>query len=457
MIFNYTISKVLMVFLFVLELFLLISLSLVNYNAALALLLGIIIGMNLGFFPFLKQKYKILKPQIIKKYKSTPKAKKYQIVIVGLCSLFIISVLKNFSTLDPKLYSTVIADYYEITFEPLDKELKNFKITEELLIPKEEVQNSIKEDFNSQITKEKIPIPKTDLPQTTLSESYSNNQASKFKLIRKINSLDRGFVVKEIYIVPLNLSLEGYINLNLKNGTAIKIQIGGSQASNIIIDKIPKGSFYQAKDASNVKLSPYLDEETVQWTVSDIQQGIKFAYIREPFNYLNRIVRPLLKISSIPEGIFTFFGVIITFIVSYRFKPIVNVKAIAKAEGILMAESSKYDMRGANFQGGFAETNYGKMIENQQNNYGYRTNLVEAAAEIQQLLKQLEKTNSINNDTERMIVAVKAAEQIKNNPKLKARVINALKSGGKEAFKEAVDNPLINILLAIIEGWQEVE
>ncbi|MDZ8236299.1 MAG: hypothetical protein RMZ69_03830 [Nostoc sp. ChiQUE01a] len=458
MIFNYKLPKWLMVLLFVLELFLLISLSLVNYNAALALLLGIILGGFLGFFPFLKQKYKILKPQIIKKYKSTPQAKKYQILIVGLSSVFIISFLnKSIITYNSKIHSTVIADSYEINFEPLNKELTTFKITEDLLLPKKDVQLSVKKDFRN---KEKFP-PVSETNSTpnplTLNESYSNNQATKFKLIREIHSISKGFVVKELNVIPFNSSLEGYINLKLKNGTAIKIEIGGSKESNIIVDKIPKGSFYQAKDPNNLKLSDYLDEEKVEWTASNLQQGIKFAYIIEPFNYLNGIVRPLLKISSIPEGIFTFFGVIITFIVSYRFKPIVNIKAIAQAEGILMAESSKYDMRGANFQGGFAETNYGKMIENQHNNYGSRTNLAEAAAEIQQLLKQLEKTNSINNDTERTIVAVKAAEQIKNNPKLKARVINALKSGGKEAFKEAVDNPLINILLAIIEGWQEVE
>ncbi|MFN6564812.1 MAG: hypothetical protein RMY28_034140 [Nostoc sp. ChiSLP01] len=455
MIFNYNIPKSLMVLLFVLELFLLISLSLVNYNAALALLLGSIIGMVLGFFPFLKQKYKILKPQIIKKYKSTPQAKKYQILILGLSSIFIISFLnKSIITYNSKIHSTVIADSYEINFEPLNKELTSFKITEDLLLRKKDVQLSVKKGFRKQA---KIPFSETDSPMNALNESYSNNQATKFKLIREINSISKGFVVKELNVIPLNSSLEGYINLKFKNGTAIKIEIGGSKESTIIVDKIPKGSFYQAKDPNNLKLSDYLDEEKVEWTASNLQQGIKFAYIIEPFNYLNGVLRPLLKISSIPEGIFTFFGVVITFIVSYRFKPIVNVKAIAQAEGILMAESSKYDMRGANFQGGFAETNYGKMIENQHNNYGSRTNLVEAAAEIQQLLKQLEKTNSINNDTERMIVAVKAAEQIKNNPKLKARVINALKSGGKEAFKEAVDNPLINILLAIIEGWQEVE
>ncbi|MBD2608313.1 hypothetical protein H6G81_28300 [Scytonema hofmannii FACHB-248] len=313
---------------------------------------------------------------------------------------------------------------------------------------------SIEKNKNKEIN----GIYKNDLLANSFKEYYSDNQTSKFKFIRNIHSLNRGFVVKELYIVPLNLSLEGYINLNFNNGSTIKIQIGGSQISNIIIDKIPKGSFYQAKDADNFKLSPYLNEETVQWSASNLEQGIRFAYIVEPFNYLNWALRPLLKISSLPGVIFTFFGAIITFLLSLRFKPIVNVqvKAIANAEGILMTESSKYDMRGANFQGGFAETNYGKMIEN-QHNYDAQSNLVEAAAQIQQLLKQLEATNPTTTEIEKLAVVAKASEEIKKNSTLKAQIINALKAGGTEAFKEAVDHPLVNVLIATVQGWQEAK
>jgi hypothetical protein len=36
-------------------------------------------------------------------------------------------------------------------------------------------------------------------------------------------------------------------------------------------------------------------------------------------------------------------------------------------------------------------------------------------------------------------------------------VIGALKAGGTEALKELVDHPLINILIASLEGWQDAE
>ncbi|OLT58944.1 hypothetical protein [Moorena bouillonii] len=81
----------------------------------------------------------------------------------------------------------------------------------------------------------------------------------------------------------------------------------------------------------------------------------------------------------------------------------------------------------------------------------------EAAAEIQQLLNQLSQTNSTTTMKDKMIVVGKVVDQIEINPTLKAKVINALKAGGIEAFKEAIDHPLVNILMAVIEGWHEVE
>ena len=55
------------------------------------------------------------------------------------------------------------------------------------------------------------------------------------------------------------------------------------------------------------------------------------------------------------------------------------------------------------------------------------------------------------------MVVTEAIKRIESNPTLKARVIGALDSAGTEGIKELVDNPLINILLAALEGWQEAE
>ena len=98
---------------------------------------------------------------------------------------------------------------------------------------------------------------------------------------------------------------------------------------------------------------------------------------------------------------------------------------------------------------------------NHQQNINYATEqkqtLAEAAAEIQQLLEQLSQTNPTTTTAEKMAVVTEAAEQIEKDPTLKSRVVGALKSGGTEAFKEAIDHPLVNILVATIEGWKDAE
>ncbi|NET80156.1 hypothetical protein D5R40_25185 [Okeania hirsuta] len=81
--------------------------------------------------------------------------------------------------------------------------------------------------------------------------------------------------------------------------------------------------------------------------------------------------------------------------------------------------------------------------------------LAETAAEIQQLLKQLEQSNPTETTAGQMAVVTQAIEIVENNPTLKQRVIGALKSVGTEAFKEALDNPVANILVAAFQGWIE--
>lgn len=130
-----------------------------------------------------------------------------------------------------------------------------------------------------------------------------------------------------------------------------------------------------------------------------------------------------------------------------------------------MPEASKQqfnnDLRNAQIAGGLvnAETVNAHQIGGNISNSTpqERQNLAVAADEIQQLLQQLEQTNPTTTTFEKTVVVAKAVDEIEKNPTLKARVIEALKSGGKEVLKEAVDHPLVNILMASIEGWQEAE
>jgi hypothetical protein len=85
-------------------------------------------------------------------------------------------------------------------------------------------------------------------------------------------------------------------------------------------------------------------------------------------------------------------------------------------------------------------------------NEAEQQNLAEAAKEIQALLEQLSKTYPTTTSKEKSIVVGEAVDQIENNQTLKFKVINALRAFGIEALKEAIDHPLVNILVATIEG-----
>ena len=89
-----------------------------------------------------------------------------------------------------------------------------------------------------------------------------------------------------------------------------------------------------------------------------------------------------------------------------------------------------------------------------QHNYPpeQKQTLASAAAEIQNLLKQLEKSNPTAT-VEQQEAFVEAAV----SPNLKARFASALQAGWKEAVKELLDNPYANVAVALLEGWQEAE
>ena len=90
-------------------------------------------------------------------------------------------------------------------------------------------------------------------------------------------------------------------------------------------------------------------------------------------------------------------------------------------------------------------------------NESQQKSLAEVAKEIQELLDQLSQTYPTTKTTEKMEVVGKAIDIIEENPSFKSKIIKVLKAVGTESFKEAVDHPLVNILMAGIEAWTEPE
>ena len=81
--------------------------------------------------------------------------------------------------------------------------------------------------------------------------------------------------------------------------------------------------------------------------------------------------------------------------------------------------------------------------------------LAEAAAEIQQLLEQLEKSYPINTTMGKMALATEAIAQIESNSSLTARILSALKTGGTKAFEQFVNHPASIFVIGALEDWQK--
>ncbi|MGD2179922.1 hypothetical protein [Lusitaniella coriacea] len=109
----------------------------------------------------------------------------------------------------------------------------------------------------------------------------------------------------------------------------------------------------------------------------------------------------------------------------------------------------KYHMSG-NFGVGVNEGNIqAEQVAANVNNSGSTQTLAEAAKEIQDLLQQLEKTNPTATQPQKQAFIDAAM-----SPTKKERLISAVQEGGKTALEEFLDNPYVNVALAVVERWR---
>ncbi len=93
-------------------------------------------------------------------------------------------------------------------------------------------------------------------------------------------------------------------------------------------------------------------------------------------------------------------------------------------------------------------------VKDSFNTYGNQKSLAEAAFEIQQLLEQLEKSYPSKTTVEKLTFAAEAISRIDSDPKLRPKVISALKAGGMQALAQALNHPVVSFFIAALEDWQ---
>lgn len=90
-------------------------------------------------------------------------------------------------------------------------------------------------------------------------------------------------------------------------------------------------------------------------------------------------------------------------------------------------------------------------IEGDIHNYASEQSLAEVAAEIQQLLEQLEQAYPTHTPLEKLLAVTGALRIMETNPLLKARIMDALQSSSTEVLKQLINHPLSKIFLAALE------
>lgn len=129
-------------------------------------------------------------------------------------------------------------------------------------------------------------------------------------------------------------------------------------------------------------------------------------------------------------------------------KLLANRPITIEAKAVAESRSPKYDLSSAQFGGGFAENVQRDQVGGTINNPATETLfLAEAAAEIQDLLKQLEASNPSPTQAQQT-----AYLDAMIPPTKRERFIGALRAAGGAAIEEV---PYGSVLKALVEGWQK--
>ncbi len=137
----------------------------------------------------------------------------------------------------------------------------------------------------------------------------------------------------------------------------------------------------------------------------------------------------------------------------------INVEARAMVDRQSLLEVSTSSPRDSSSESLADTSQDSDRLQSVQSNYTVeqQQNLADTAAKIQKLLQQLEQNYPTNTPLEKQMVITEVIRRIETNPNLKSWLVKTLKGVNLEALKQLIDHPLINLLLAALEDYQELE
>ena len=258
-----------------------------NYSASLVLLLGI----------FLSRSVKMLFHRAaswVKKWKGWK-----WIIFIFLVIILLIYAVPIDTTQDPP-----VVEKYSVIIEPVDPKMERFKVIETVFF------------YSTQ----EVDIENGQMNSSSLPE-------------REVTSINRGLLLREVHIAPLEANSRGYVNLTLPDGILLRGYLCAyyCSKSRIELREFQENSFYDAKDVEgNISYDSYIDKEKISWSASNLNQGIRFAYIPLPYCYLLPVLKPFVEISSLSQLVIVLLGIIGGLIVTPIVKPVLSNLVINK-------------------------------------------------------------------------------------------------------------------------------
>ena len=82
-------------------------------------------------------------------------------------------------------------------------------------------------------------------------------------------------------------------------------------------------------------------------------------------------------------------------------------------------------------------------------------NNIAIASEIQQILEEVSKLNSIDTIVGKMEIATKAVQRIESNTVLMQKILSALKAGQTQALARFLNHPVKSFVIVALEEWQK--
>ena len=261
---------------------LIVGLFLTSYYASFALLLGIFLSRpaKVLFHPF---------KLWLQKWKW------WQWIILILIIILPLLLVLSSPPLPPP---PPVVEEYSVIIEPVYPEMERFTVDEEIIFYSKQEIN----DIYGQMIYSSLPK-------------------------REVTSTNRGLLLREVHIAPLQANSFGYVNYTLPDGILLsgKLCTNDCPVSRIELRDFPNNSFYDAKDVDgSISYDSYIDKEKISWSASNLNKGIKFAYIPSPYYYLLPLLKPFVEISSIGQLVIVLLGIIGGLIMTPIVKPFIS-------------------------------------------------------------------------------------------------------------------------------------